>query len=43
MRASRAVELAGKGLNEETREIFYQALESIAANLTELTKDGIPE
>ena len=43
MRASRAVELAGKDLNEETREIFYQALESISANLTELTKPAIPE
>lgn len=43
LRASRAVELAGKDLTDETREIFYQALESIAANLTELSKDGIPE
>ena len=43
LRASRAVELAGKDLTDETRGMFYQALESIAANLTELTKDGIPE
>lgn len=43
LRASRAVELAGKDLTDETREIFYQALESIAANLTDLSKDGIPE
>ena len=43
LRASRAVELVGKDLTDETRGMFYQALESIAANLTELTKDGIPE
>lgn len=43
LRASKAVELAGKDLTDETREIFYQALESIASNLTELTKEGIPE
>ena len=39
----KAVELAGKDLTDETRDIFYQALESITANLTELTKEGIPE
>ena len=43
MRASRAVELAGKDLTDETRNIFYQALESITSNLTELSKEGIPE
>ena len=43
MRASKAVELAGKDLTDETRNIFYQALESITSNLTELSKDGIPE
>ena len=42
-RASRAVEIAGKNLTEETREIFYQSLESIASNLRELSKEGIPE
>ena len=43
LRASKAVELAGKDLTDETREVFYQALESIATNLTTLTKEGIPE
>ncbi|MBQ7907019.1 MAG: hypothetical protein IJ309_07695 [Clostridia bacterium] len=43
LRASRAVELAGKDLTDETRDIFYQALESITANLTELSKEGIPK
>lgn len=42
-RASRAVELAGKDLDDETREIFYKALGSITANLTALSKEGIPE
>ncbi|MEE0969662.1 MAG: hypothetical protein U0M06_09855 [Clostridia bacterium] len=42
-RASRAVELAGKDLTDETRDIFYRALESITSNLHELSKEGIPE
>ena len=43
IRAGKAVELAGKDLTDETRSIFYQALESIASNLIELSKEGIPE
>jgi len=43
LRASKTVELAGKGLTKETRDVFYKALESITANLTELTKNGIPK
>ena len=43
LRASRAVELAGKDLDEETRDIFYKALESITSNLTMLSKEGLPE
>lgn len=43
LRASKAVELAGKDLTDETRDVFYLALESIATNLTALSKDGIPE
>jgi len=42
-RASKAVEQAGGGLDDETREIFYRALDSITARLTELSKKGIPE
>ena len=42
-RAGRAVELAGKDLSDETREMFYQALASITANLSKLSKEGIPE
>lgn len=42
-RTGRAVELAGRDLTDETRELFYEALESIARNLNELSKEGIPE
>lgn len=42
-RAVRAVAFAGKDLTEQTRNIFYEALESIALNLRELCKEGIPE
>ncbi len=37
-----AVQLAGKDLTEENREIFYAAPESIAANLRILSKEGLP-
>lgn len=42
-RASLAVELAGKELTDEKRTILYEALESIASNLRELSKGGLPE
>jgi len=42
-RAAKAVEQAGGGLDDETREIFYKALDSITARLTELSRKGIPE
>ncbi len=42
-RASKAVCIAGKDLTEETREIFYAALDSIVANMRELSMKGIPE
>lgn len=42
-RASRAVEMAGKDFTEETRKIFYDALEAIALNMRELSEEGIPE
>ena len=41
-RASIAVEIAGKDLTDEKREIFYEALESITLNLRELSKQGLP-
>jgi len=41
-RAGIAVECAGKELSDTQREIFYAALESIAANLQTLSKEGIP-
>lgn len=42
-RASVAVELAGKDLTEENREIFYTSMESILKNLRMLSENGIPE
>lgn len=41
-KASAAVELASRGLPEEKRAIFYEALELITANLQMLSKDGLP-
>lgn len=43
LRASQAVALAGKELTDETRAIFYTALESITTNLSKLSQKGIPE
>lgn len=42
-RASLAVQLAGEDLSEETRTIFYDALESIAAKLRTISKEGLPK
>ncbi len=42
-RAAKAVALAGKDLSEETRNLFYEALDSIVENMRELTKKGIPD
>lgn len=42
-RAEAAVELASKGLPEEKRVIFYEALELITTNLQKLSKEGIPQ
>ena len=42
-RAALAVELAGAGLTEEERTVFYYALERITSNLQTLSKAGLPE
>ena len=42
-RAALAVEIAGSGVSEEDREIFYNVLLSIASNLQNLSEDGLPE
>ncbi len=41
-RAAIAVEMAGKGMTNDQRSVFYETLELIAANLRELSEDGIP-
>ena len=42
-RAALAVELAGSGMTDADREIFYRCLESIATNLQILSKEGLPQ
>lgn len=41
-RAAIATELAGQDLTEETRAVFYSALETITERLRELSEGGIP-
>lgn len=41
-KAQAAVEYGSKGLSDEKRAVFYEALELIAANLQNLSKEGIP-
>lgn len=40
--AARAVELAGAGMTDADREVFYRCLEQITANLQALSKNGLP-
>lgn len=40
-KAKAAVEYGGQGLSEEHREIFYDSMELICANLQELSKKGL--
>ncbi len=42
-RAAVAVELAGAGMSDSERELFYRCLEQIAANLKTLCKEGLPQ
>ena len=42
-RASLAVQLAGKDLTDDMRATLYEALASIAGNLEQLSRDGLPE
>ena len=42
-KARMAVEQAGKGLDEDKRAIFYQALTLIAGNLHNICRDGLQE
>lgn len=41
LRAERAVEMAGKGLSEEHRAIFYESLETIANNMRKICQEGL--
>lgn len=42
-RAVLAVEMAGKGLSDEKRAVFYEALYTITDNLKEISEKGLPE
>ena len=42
-RARQAVELAGAGLDDEKRAVFYQVLALIAGNLHTICKDGLKD
>lgn len=41
-RATLAVEIAGKGLTDGTRAVFYESLGMISANLQAMATDGLP-
>lgn len=42
-RAALAVELAGSGMTDADREVFYRCLEQITVNLQALSKEGLPQ
>lgn len=42
-RAKAAVEYASRGLSDEKREVFYEALALITNNMQGMSRDGIPE
>lgn len=41
-RAALAVEMAGNGLSDEDRDVFYKSLDLITNNLRTLSEDGLP-
>lgn len=41
-KAGLAVELGGRGLSDENREVFYQTLELIVSNLEAISQEGLP-
>jgi len=42
-RAVAAVAAGGRGLTDPDRQVFYNTLELIAANLNDVCRDGLPE
>ncbi len=38
-----AVELAGSGLTDAEKEVFYRCLDRISANLQAMSKEGLPQ
>lgn len=41
-RAALAVEMGGKGLSDEERDVLYVTLERIASNLSDISRKGLP-
>lgn len=41
-RAALAVEMAGSGMTDADRDVFYRCLEKITSNLQVLSKEGLP-
>ena len=39
--AEQAVQMAGKGLTDENRDVFYSVLNQIASNLQTISEDGL--
>lgn len=42
-KVTQAVDLAGKGLSDQERLVFYSVLHRITANLRTIARDGLPE
>ena len=42
-KVTQAVEIAGRGLSDEERQLFYRVLHRIGSNLQTIAKDGLPE
>jgi len=42
-RAKLAVQMAGEGLDDQKRQVFYDTLDLICNNLKELCQDGLPK
>lgn len=42
-RAAVAVELAGNGISDKDRSVFYETLEHISSNLQAISSEGLPE
>lgn len=42
-KVTQAVELAGRGLSDQERQVFYSVLHRIGSNIRTIARDGLPE